>query len=72
MLYASFVVHIILGLSISKIPYFLQASRGRSGGAMVPGKLPVPGSPIHLDHSQARAYCTYCRCEWSLPGHFFL
>ena len=27
--------------------------RGWSGGAMVLGKLPVPGRPTHLDHSRA-------------------
>ena len=31
---------------------------GWSGGAMVLGKLPVPGRPAGLDYSRARAYCT--------------
>ena len=35
---------------------------GWSGGAMVPGKLPVPGRPTNLDNSGARAYCTCSRC----------
>ena len=30
---------------------------GWSGGAMVLGKLPVPGRPTNLDDSRARAYC---------------
>ena len=28
-----------------------------SGGAMVLGKLPVPGRPTYSDKSRARAYC---------------
>ena len=44
---------------------------GWSGGAMVLGKLPVPGRPTNLDESWARAYCTCSRCGWGLFGHFF-
>ena len=29
---------------------------GWSGGAMVVGKLPVPGRPTYLDYCRARAY----------------
>ena len=36
---------------------FLFLSRGWSGGAMVLGKLPVPGRPTSLEKSRARAYC---------------
>ena len=32
---------------------------GWSGGAMVLGKLPVPGCPTNLDDSRARAYCRH-------------
>ena len=45
---------------------------------MVPGKLPVPGRPTHLDYSRARAYCACSRCEcrvvWTFPllYHFSL
>ena len=39
---------------------------------MVLGKLPVPGRPINLDYSRARAYCTFSRCGWRLFGHFSL
>ena len=42
-----------------------------SGGAMVLGKLPVPGRPTNLDYSRARAYCACSRCGWGLFGHFF-
>ena len=42
--------------------------RGRSGGAKVMGKLPVPGRPTNFAYSRARAYC---RCGWGLFGHFF-
>ena len=34
---------------------------GRSGGAMVLGKLPVLGRPTNLDKSGARAYCACSR-----------
>ena len=44
---------------------------GWSGGAMVLGKLPVPGRPTHLDKSRARAYCACSRCGWGLFGHFY-
>ena len=44
---------------------------GWSGGAMVLGKLPVPGRPTNLDHSMARAYCACSRCGWGMFGHFF-
>ena len=46
-------------------------SVGWSGGAMVLGKLPVPGRPTQLDYSRARAYYTCSRCEWGLFGHFY-
>ena len=37
--------------------------RGWLGGAMVLGKLPVPGRPItNLDKSRARAFCACSRC----------
>ena len=41
-----------------------RAVRGWSGGAMVLGKLPVPGRPTSLDNSRARAYCSCSRCGW--------
>ena len=44
---------------------------GCSGGAMVLGKLPVPGRPTNLDWSRARAYCACSRCGRGLFGHFF-
>ena len=45
---------------------------GWSGGAMVLGKLPVPGRPTNLDLSRARAFCACSRCGWGLFGHFCL
>ena len=45
--------------------------RGWLGGAMVLGKLPVPGRPSNLDYSRAMAYCTCSECGWGLFGHFF-
>ena len=44
---------------------------GWSGGAMVLGKLPVPGRPTNLAYSRARAYCAFSRCGWGLFGHFY-
>ena len=52
--------------------YFsLYRAEGWSGGAMVLGKLPVPGRPTCLDKSRARAYCSCSRCGWGLFGHFY-
>ena len=42
-----------------------------SGGAMMLGKLPVPGRHTNLDNSRVRAYCACSRCGWGLFGHFF-
>ena len=44
---------------------------GWSGGAMVLGKLLVPGRPTNWDNSRARAYCACSRCGFGLFGHFF-
>ena len=44
---------------------------GRVGGAMVLGKLPVPGRPAYLDWSRTRAYYACSRCGRGLFGHFF-
>ena len=44
---------------------------GWSGGAMVLGKLSVPGRPTNLDNSRARAYFACSRCGLGLFGHFF-
>ena len=46
-------------------------AQGWSGGAMVLGKLPVPGRPTNLDWGRARAYCACSRCGWGLFGHFY-
>ena len=48
-----------------------QKSMGWSGGAMVLGKLLVPGRPTNFVYSRARAFCTCRRCGWGLFGHFF-
>ena len=45
--------------------------QGWSGGAMVLGKLPVPGRPSNLADSRARAYCTCSGCGWGLFGSIF-
>ena len=46
--------------------------KGWSGGAMVLGKLLVPGRPANLDYSGARASCACSRCGWGLFGVFSL
>ena len=43
---------------------------GRSGGAMMLGKLPLTGRSTDLKNSRASAYCACSRCGWG--GHFFL
>ena len=48
----------------------LLRGRGWSGGALVMGKLSVPGRPTNLNYSRARAYCAYSKCGWGLFGHF--
>ena len=44
---------------------------GWSGGAMILGKLPVPGRPANLN-GMARAYCACSRCGWGCLDIFFL
>ena len=44
------------GLKFCAIYFYLRL--GWSGGAMVLGKLPVPGRPTNLDYSRAGAYLT--------------
>ena len=56
--------------------FLLLRGRGWSGGAMVLGKLSVPGRPINLNYSRARAYCVTvgagegCLDIFSLVYHF--
>ena len=45
--------------------------RGWSGGAMVPGKLSVPGCPTKLDNSRVGEYCACIKCGLGLFGIFF-
>ena len=58
----------IIGSVFSSLFFFLSLfflllrGRGWSGGAMVLGKLSVPGRPTNLNYSRARAYCAYRRC----------
>ena len=40
----------------------IAQGKGWSGGAMLLGKLSVPGRPTNLNSSRARAYCAYSRC----------
>ena len=50
----------------------MPISGGWSGGAMVLGKLPVPGCPTNLDKSRARAYCACSRYGWGSLDMFSL
>ena len=50
---------------------FSKSKRGWLGGAMVLGKLPVPGRPSHSADSRARAYCACSGCGWGLFGHLY-
>ena len=52
-------------------PHRDDSNVGWSGGAMVLGKLPVPGRPTNLDNSRARAYCTCSRCGRGVVWTFF-
>ena len=49
---------------------FQNISLGWSGGAMVLGKLPVPGRPTILNDSRARTYCACSRCGWGVRTFF--
>ena len=51
---------------------YVTIPTGWLGGAMVLGKLPVPGRPSNLADSRARAYCACSGCGWGLFGHFTL
>ena len=54
-------------------PLLFWGGGGRGeGGAMVLGKLPVPGRPTYLDYSRARAYCACRRCGWECLDIFSL
>ena len=61
----------VLYLTGFSAPLLFNRTLGWSGGAMVLGKLPVPGRPTCLDKSRARAYCSCSRCGWGLFGHFY-
>ena len=70
-------VHIIYihNICIHAIGYVLLdniLTWGWSGGAMVLGKLPVPGRPNNLGYSRARVNCAFSGCRWGLFGHFSL
>ena len=59
-------------LALSYYYSYYQNPRGWSDGAMVLGKLPVPGRHTNLDYSRARAYCACSRCGWGWWfGNFF-
>ena len=52
----------LFGHFYSHLSFLSSFSRGWSGGAMVLGKLPVPGRSYTLDYSRARADCTCSTC----------
>ena len=49
----------------------IKVITGWSGGAMVLGKLTVPGRPANLDYGRTRVYSACSRYGWGLFGHFF-
>ena len=51
--------------------FSIEAYWGWSSGAMVLGKLPVPGRPTNLDNSRAGAYCACNESGRGLFGRFF-
>ena len=57
----------VKGMNFGSISAFLHTRlkirTGWSGGAMVLGKLPVPGRFINFEKGKAMAYCAYSRCE---------
>ena len=62
---------VVCFLVVKELIVSLRPPWGWSDGAMVLGKLPVPGLPTNLDNSRARAYCACSGCGWGLFGHFF-
>ena len=48
-----------------------EVGGGGSSGVIVLGKHPVPGRPIYLGLSRARAYCACTGCGLGLFGLFF-
>ena len=52
---------------------FLGEGEGELRGAIVPGKLPVPGRSTDLDNSnsRSRADCSCSECNWGLLFSFF-
>ena len=63
-------VDIDFAVRYSFFPKLFQKPSGRSGGAMVLGKLPVLRRPTNLDKSGARAYCACSRCGGCLDIFF--
>ena len=62
---------VVLGLTTLRESISVYIGQGWSGGAVVLGKLSVPGRPTNMDKSRARAYCACSRCGWGLFEHFF-
>ena len=50
---------------------FYNPYGGWSGGAMVLGKLPLPGRPSNFTNSRARVYCACSGCGWGLLEHIY-
>ena len=63
---------VVIGALRVNTQSYLELWWGWSGGAMVLGRLPVPGRPACLGWSRARAYCACSRRGWGLFGHFFV
>ena len=62
---------IIMRNTISeRMNLLIPPGMGWSGGAIVLGKLPVPGRFTDSDSSRARAYYACSKCGWGLFGYF--
>ena len=61
---------VIGALRVNQNSSTFHCDRGWSGGAMVLGKLPVPGRPT-IWTCRVRAYYARNRCRWGLLGHFY-
>ena len=67
-------IHVLRKVILATIFYqeFTYLCSGWPGGAMVLGKLPVPGRPTHLEISRTRANCACSSCGWGLFEHLLL
>ena len=61
----------LIAYSVYIVVFGVSYCVGWWGGAKVLGNLPVPGRPINLDYSKARACCACSRCGGGCLDFFF-